>query len=117
MDKARDSFDFHGLGQAIKQAREEKGWTQAQLAEKVGRVDKTISNIESQGQAPSFVAFFRIVTLLGISVDQFFFEDIPGDEGRRKRVDMLLSSLDDNELMVVEATAEALKKARQGTSE
>ena len=116
MDKARDSFDYRGLGQVIKQAREAKGWTQAQLAEQVGRVDKTISNIECQGQAPSFVAFFRIVTLLGISVDQFFYEDDQEDEGRRKRIDRLLSSLDDNELMVVEATAEALKKARQGVS-
>ena len=35
-------FDFHGLGLALKQAREEKGWTQAYVAELVGKTDRTI---------------------------------------------------------------------------
>ena len=30
-------FDFHGLGLALKRAREEKGWTQAYVAELVDR--------------------------------------------------------------------------------
>ena len=30
-------FDFHGLGAALKRAREEKGWTQAYVAELVDR--------------------------------------------------------------------------------
>lgn len=46
-------FDFHSLGLAIKQAREERGWTQAYLAELVGRTDRTIMNIENKGQHPS----------------------------------------------------------------
>ena len=43
-------FDFHGLGLAIKQAREERGWTQAYLAELVGKTDRTIMSIENKGQ-------------------------------------------------------------------
>jgi len=84
-------FDFHGLGLALKQAREDKGWTQAYVAELVGKTDRTIMNIENKGQHPSFNLFFKLVTLFDISVDQFFY----------------------TELVVMEATAEGLKKARE----
>lgn len=43
----------------MKQAREEKGWTQAYVAELVGKTDRTIMNIENKGQHPSFNLFFK----------------------------------------------------------
>ena len=52
MNEDERSFDFHGLGLALKQAREEKGWTQAYVAELVGKTDRTIMNIENKGQHP-----------------------------------------------------------------
>ena len=72
MNQDERRFDFHGLGLALKQAREEKGWTQAYVAELVGKTDRTIMNIENKGQHPSFNLFFKLVTLFDISVDQFF---------------------------------------------
>ena len=39
MNQDERRFDFHGLGLALKQAREEKGWTQAYVAELVGKTD------------------------------------------------------------------------------
>lgn len=33
MNQDERRFDFHGLGAALKRAREEKGWTQAYVAE------------------------------------------------------------------------------------
>ena len=50
MNQDEIRFDFHGLGLAIKQAREERGWTQAYVAELVGKTDRTIMNIENKGQ-------------------------------------------------------------------
>ena len=117
MKRTIEDFDFRGFGQAMKQARIAKGMTQAQLAEKVGLVSKTVTNIEGQKQAPSFVSFVRIVTLLNMSVDQFLFKSDQEDNSRRKHIDILLSSLDEKELMVVEATAEALKKTREMPAE
>ena len=35
MNQDERRFDFHGLGLALKRAREEKGWTQAYVAELV----------------------------------------------------------------------------------
>ena len=52
-------FDFHGLGLALKKAREERGWTQAYVAELVGKTDRTIMNIENKGQHPSLDVYKR----------------------------------------------------------
>ena len=51
MNQDERRFDFHGLGLALKQAREEKGWTQAYVAELVGKTDRTIMNIENKGRS------------------------------------------------------------------
>ena len=44
MNQDERRFDFHGLGAALKRAREEKGWTQAYVAELVDRDSRTIMN-------------------------------------------------------------------------
>ena len=50
-------------------------------------------------------------------MDQFFFPDkLNGDSTCRKHIDVLLNSMDEKELTILEATAEGLKKAR-GRSE
>ena len=41
MNQDERRFDFHGLGLALKRAREEKGWTQAYVAELVDRDSRT----------------------------------------------------------------------------
>ena len=41
MNQDERRFDFHGLGLALKKAREEKGWTQAYVAELVDRDSRT----------------------------------------------------------------------------
>lgn len=90
MNQDERRFDFHGLGLALKQAREEKGWTQAYVAELVGKTDRTIMNIENKGQHPSFNLFFKLVTLFDISVDQFFYtEGQRGENSCRKHIDVL----------------------------
>ena len=107
-------FDFHGLGLALKKAREERGWTQAYVAELVGKTDRTIMNIENKGQHPSFNLFFKLVTMFDISVDQFFYkENQRGGESCRKHIDVMRNAMNEKELVVMEATAEGLKKARE----
>ena len=63
MNQDERRFDFHGLGAALKRAREEKGWTQAYVAELVDRDSRTIMNIENKGQYPSFDLFVKLITL------------------------------------------------------
>ena len=114
MNQDEIRFDFHGLGLAIKQAREERGWTQAYVAELVGKTDRTIMNIENKGQHPSFNLFFKLVTMFDISVDQFFYPDRQnGESDCRQHIDRLLNTMDEKELTIMEATAEGLQKARE----
>ena len=70
MNQDERRFDFHGLGAALKRAREEKGWTQAYVAELVDRDSRTIMNIENKGQYPSFDLFVKLITMFDVSVDQ-----------------------------------------------
>ena len=114
MNEDTRRFDFHGLGLALKKAREEKGWTQAYVGELVGRTDRTIMSIENKGQHPSFNLFFKLVTLFDISVDQFFYKnDGEDDSSCRKHIDVLLDTMTEQELIVMQATAEGIKQARE----
>ena len=107
-------LDFHALGREIKRKREAKGWTQEYLAQLVDRTPRSIMYIENRGQHPSLNTFYQLVTLLEISVDQFFYPTNENSESDcRRHIDALLSSMDERELTIVEATAEGLKKARE----
>jgi len=106
-------LDFHGLGMAIKCAREKAGMTQEQLAYIIDRTPRTIMYNENNGQHPSLNAFYQMVTMFDISVDQFFFPSDNAESSCRKRIDILLNSLDEKKLKVVEATIQALKDGKE----
>ena len=100
-------LDFHALGREIKRKREAKGWTQEYLAQLVDRTPRSIMYFENRGQHPSLNTFYQIVTLLDISVDQFFYPDRQNSESDcRQHIDRLLNTMDEKELTVMEATAE-----------
>ena len=61
-------LDFHALGREIKRKREAKGWTQEYLAQLVDRTPRSIMYMENRGQHPSLNVFYKLVTLLEISV-------------------------------------------------
>ena len=86
MNQNERRFDFHGLGAALKRAREEKGWTQAYVAELGDRDSRTIMNIENKGHYPSFDLFVKLITMFDVSVDQF----IHADGGSRIRASVFL---------------------------
>ena len=44
MNQDERRFDFHGIGAALKRARERKGWTQAYVAQIMNRDSRTIMN-------------------------------------------------------------------------
>ena len=107
-------FDFHDIGLAIKRAREAKGMTQEQLACIIDRDPRTVMYNENDGQHPSLNTFYKIVTLLYISVDQFFYPDKQNEESDcRQHIDRMLNTMDENELTIMEATAEGIQKARE----
>ena len=107
-------FDFHALGREIKRKRKDKGWTQEYLAQLLDRTPRSIMYMENRGQHPSLNVLFKIATLLEISIDQFFFPAKCSMEDEcRKHIDRMLSSMDERELAIMEATAEGIVKSRE----
>lgn len=106
-------LDFTKIGLAIKRGREAKGMTQEDLAFVIDRTPRTIMYNENNGQHPSLNAFYQMVTMFDISVDQFFYPNKNADSSCRKHIDVMLNDLDEKDLRVVEATIEALKKAKE----
>ena len=91
-------LDFHALGREIKRKREAKGWTQEYLAQLVDRTPRSIMYFENRGQHPSLNTFYQIVTLLDISVDQFFYPDRQNSESYYcQHIDVLLNSMNEKE--------------------
>ena len=107
-------LDCRALGKEIKRRRKAKGWTQEHLAQLVDLTPRSIMYIENKGQHTSLNAFYKIVTLLDISVDEFFYPDkLGGESERRRHIDRMLGSMDERELAIMEATAEGIVKSRE----
>ena len=65
-------LDFHALGREIKRKREEKGWTQEQLAEKLSVSAQAVSKWESGKSCPDISLLPAIAKLFGVTVDALF---------------------------------------------
>ena len=63
---------FSHLGSVIKEARNEKQFTQEYLSEQVGVGVRHIMAIENEGKAPSFELLYRLIHALDISADRIF---------------------------------------------
>lgn len=111
-------YDFKAFGRAIKEARENRGWTREQLAQEVDLAPRYIMSIENKGQHPSFQVFYELVTLFQISVDQFFFPDTGAEKTtRRRQLESQLDELDDTDLIIVAATAKSIREAKVAKEE
>lgn len=107
-------YDFRAFGLAIKEARTKQGMTRDQAAGLIHIDPRYLTNIENKGQHPSLQVFYKLVTLFQLSVDQFFYpNDAPTKSTRRRQLDSVLDSFDDNDLIIVEATAIGIVQAKE----
>jgi transcriptional regulator with XRE-family HTH domain len=75
-------MEFSGM---LKKFREEKGWTQAELAKRSGVSLRTIQGWEQGHRAPVSPDFFRVVKVLGVSADRFAESDLLKKRVAKKR--------------------------------
>ena len=61
------------LGNRLREAREAKGWTQAELAERIGVSRKTVNTVENGVFVPSTVVALKLAGALGCPVERLFF--------------------------------------------
>ena len=60
------------LANSVREAREAKGWTQAQLAERIGVSRKTVNTVENGVFIPSTVVALKLAAALGTRVEALF---------------------------------------------
>jgi putative transcriptional regulator len=59
----------------IRVLRAEKGWSQAELAEKVGISRNSINAVENDKFDPSLPLAFRIAEIFGLKIEDVFLRD------------------------------------------
>jgi len=113
MRNKNELYDFRALGQEIKAARLKQGMPREEATGKIHIDPRYLTNIENKGQHPSLQIFYKLVTLFDISVDQFFYPGVmPEKSTRRRQIENLLDGVTDNDLIIVEATANGIIKSK-----
>ena len=111
MKRPVEKYDFKAFGQAIKNARNERGESRKNVSDDMNISPRYLANIENKGQQPSLQIFYELVTRYHISVDQFFFpNDTAEKTTQRRQLDTLLDSMSNKGLRVVAATAKELSE-------
>lgn len=103
-------IDYAAIGKQIKAARTAKGFTQEQLAEKVGIGPSHMSHIESGKTVPSIEVFIALVNALEVSADQLLCKEI---RTARAHLDNwlveLVADCDPTEMKIISDTVVTLK--------
>jgi putative transcriptional regulator len=60
------------LGNRLREVREERGWTQAELAARIGVSRKTVNTIENRVFVPSTLIALKLARALELSVGELF---------------------------------------------
>ena len=74
------------IGENIRQLRNQKGWTQVELAKQVGVRQTQINNYEHGASAPSIPVLKKLSELFGVSIDALVHKDAPSMEHISDRV-------------------------------
>ena len=110
----KDRLDFKPFGQAVRKAREEKGWTRDHLAEVLDLSVRYLMYIETRGSHPSLQKLYEIATLFNISVDQFFYtESTISKTTQNRQIENMMGELDESDLSIVWATIKAIVDAKE----
>lgn len=114
MRKKEDKYDFRAFGLKIKETRVNQGLTREQVGGLIEIDPRYLTNIENEGQHPSIQVLYDLVSLLNVSVDEFF---LPANDlvksTRRLQVETLMDDFTDKELMLMESLAKGINKYKE----
>lgn len=65
------------LGERIRQLRKEAGWSQAELAEKIGADAGRVNKYEAGRMAPAAESLVRLAEVLNVSIDYLLIDGVP----------------------------------------
>ena len=114
MRKKEDKYDFRALGLAIKEARKKQGLTREQVGAMIEIDPRYLTNIENKGQHPSLPVLYDLVSLLNVSVDEFF---LPASSQvkstKRRQLENKIDNFTDADLVIMESVADGIVKSKE----
>ena len=114
MRKKEDKYDFRALGLAIKEARKKQGLTREQVGAMIEIDPRYLTNIENKGQHLSLQVLYDLVSLLNVSVDEFFLSsDSLAKSSRRRQLESKIDNFTDADLVIMESVADGIVKYKE----
>ena len=114
MRKKEDKYDFRVFGLAIKEARKKQGLTREQVGAMIEIDPRYLTNIENKGQHPSLQVLYDLVSLLNVSVDEFFLSsDSLAKSSRRRQLESKIDNFTDADLVIMESVADGIVKYKE----
>ena len=114
MRKTEDKYDFRAFGLAIKAARMKQGLTREQVGAMIEIDPRYLTNIENKGQHPSLQVLYDLVSLLNVSVDEFFLSsDSLVKSSRRRQLESKIDNFTDADLVIMESVADGIVKYKE----
>ena len=114
MRKKEDKYDFRAFGLAIKEARKKQGLTRDQVGAMIEIDPRYLTNIENKGQHPSLQVLYDLVSLLNVSVDEFFLSsDSLAKSSRRRQFESKIDNFTDADLVIMESVADGIVKYKE----
>ncbi len=114
MRKKEDKYDFRAFGLAIKEARKKQGLTREQVGAMIEIDPRYLTNIENKGQHPSLQVLYDLVSLLNVSVDEFFLSsDSLAKSSRRRQLESKIDNFIDADLVIMESVADGIVKYKE----
>ena len=114
MRKKEDKYDFRAFGLAIKEARKKQGLTREQVGAMIEIDPRYLTNIENNGQHPSLQVLYDLVSLLNVSVDEFFLSsDSLVKSSRRRQLESKIDNFTDADLVIMESVADGIVKYKE----
>lgn len=104
------TFDKNFIGRKIKYFRKKRNITQNKLAELVDLSEKHISKIESGTHQPSITAFFNIVKVLDIGLEEFGLPLKTTANSVRDEIYKCINDSTDDELNIILPLIKCLKE-------
>ena len=114
MRKKEDKYDFRAFGLAIKEARKKQGLTREQVGAMIEIDPRYLTNIENKGQHPSLQVLYDLVSLLNVSMDEFFLSsDSLAKSSRRRQFESKIDNFTDADLVIMESVADGIVKYKE----
>lgn len=103
-------IDYRAIGERIRKNRNQKGWTQEELAFNIGVTSPYLSRVENGSQKPSLTTIMALAEALHVTVNDLLMDSPPIDVGAMPReIELLFDGCSDYEKKFIILSASAIK--------